>query len=65
MSRPRSGFTLLELAVVVFILSVAVAILLPRLPGVAQSRKNAALRRLAGTAQELYEEAAFKKKASL
>ncbi len=61
----RGGFSLVELTVVVFILSVAVLILLPRLPGLSESRKNAALRRLAASAEALYEEAAFKKKAWL
>lgn len=64
MSRvhPR-GFTLLELVVVLTIISVTFAILFPRLPGVKQSRTDAALRRLAGAVQVLHEEAAFKKKA--
>ena len=41
--RSRAGFTLIELAVVLFILSAAIAILLPRLPGLDTGRKNAAL----------------------
>jgi prepilin-type N-terminal cleavage/methylation domain-containing protein len=64
-TRSRRGFSLLELTVVLFILSIALAVLLPRLPGLSESRKNAALRRLAGMAQALHEEAAFKKKAWL
>ncbi len=63
MSRSRSGFTLIELAVVLFILSVLVAILLPRLPRTSDSRNREALRRLAASVQALYEEATFKKKA--
>ncbi len=64
MSRaPRRGFTLLELAVVLAIVAVTFAILFPRLPGVQESRTDAALRRLAGAVQVLHEEAAFKKKA--
>jgi prepilin-type N-terminal cleavage/methylation domain-containing protein len=61
----RRGFTLVELAVVLFILAVSLSILLPRLPGLSQGRKNAALRQLAAVAQALHEEAAFKKKAWL
>jgi general secretion pathway protein H len=63
--RARSGFTLVELVVVLFILSLAIYILLPRLPGVSQSRKNAALRRLAADIQATHEQALFKKKALL
>jgi len=65
LSSRRAGFSLVELAVVLLILSVTAAILFPRLPGVAQSRKNAALRKLAASVQALYEEATFKKKAWL
>jgi prepilin-type N-terminal cleavage/methylation domain-containing protein len=61
-SRDRAGFTLIELAVVLLILSVAVTILLPHLPGVTQGRKDRALRRIVESVQVLYEEAAFKKK---
>lgn len=47
---------------VLFILAVAVSILLPRLPGLSTSRKNAALRRLAADAQATYEDALFRRK---
>ena len=62
---PRAGFTLIELAVVLFILTAAFAILLPRLPGLDTGRKNSALRRLSASVQALHEEALFKKKAWL
>jgi len=61
----RRGFTLLELILVLAILAVAVAVLLPSLPGVAQARRNAGLRRLAMAVQATYEHATFKKKAWL
>ena len=61
--RPRAGFSLVELAVVLSILSVAVSTLLPRLPGLERSRRDAGLRRLSGAVQALHEEALFKKKA--
>ena len=64
MKHPRSGFTLLEIAVVLAILSFAFMVLLPRLPGLSESRKNSALRRLAHSVQATYEDALFKKKAS-
>ncbi|MDF1553697.1 MAG: prepilin-type N-terminal cleavage/methylation domain-containing protein [Deferrisomatales bacterium] len=62
-SRPRAGFSLVELAVVLFVVSVAISILLPRLPGLESSRRDAALRRISGAVQALHEEALFKKKA--
>jgi len=61
----RRGFTLLELVLVLTILAIAAGVLLPHLPGVAQARWNAGLRRLAMAAQATYEQAAFKKKAWL
>ncbi|GAB4277156.1 MAG: hypothetical protein Kow0092_32950 [Deferrisomatales bacterium] len=63
MNRPSSGFTLVELAVVVFLLSVTFLILLPRLPDLSESRKNAAFRRLTACIQANFEDALFKKKA--
>lgn len=63
MNRADRGFTLIELAVVVFLLSLLTAVLLPRLPRPAGLRANEALRRLAGAVQTLHEESAFKKKA--
>ncbi len=65
MTRQRAGFTLIEVAVVLFILVVAFSILLPRLPRTADSRNREALRRLAASVQALHEEATFKKKAWL
>lgn len=61
--RSLRGFTLIELVVVVLILSVAFALVLPRLPNVTGAEKRTELRRLALSAQSLHEHAAFKKKA--
>lgn len=61
--RTNDGFTLVELAVVLLILSLTVAILLPRLPKLTGTEKTAALRRLVLTVQATHEEAAVKKKA--
>lgn len=61
--RPSPGFTLIELAVVLAILSIAVAVLLPHLPRLTGSEQTSALRRLILTAQASHEEAAVKKKA--
>ncbi len=62
MNRSRTGFTLVELVLVLFILSLAAMVLLPRLPGLSQGRIDAALRRLAISVQAAYEDASFKKK---
>jgi len=62
-ARRSPGFTLVELAVVLAVLSVAVAILLPRLPRLTGTEQTSALRRLILTAQASHEEAAVKKKA--
>lgn len=60
--RRQAGFTLVELAVVLLILSVALAILLPRLPRLTGTERTAAVRRLALTLRAVHEEAAVKKK---
>ncbi len=58
------GFTLVELAVVLLILSVLAAILFPTLPRVTGSERTTAMRRLVLTVQETREQAVFKKKLS-
>jgi prepilin-type N-terminal cleavage/methylation domain-containing protein len=61
--RARSGFTLIELILVILIISVVTSIALPRLPDFTGARKNQALRSLAYGVQSLHEYASFKKKA--
>jgi general secretion pathway protein H len=60
--RPRAGFTLVELAVVLLILTLAISIILPRLPGPSEARQKEALRRLAGSVAATYEEALYQKR---
>jgi general secretion pathway protein H len=55
--KSTSGFTLLELAVVLCLLGLFAALLVPRLAGVGEGARRAELRRLAGTARYLYNEA--------
>ncbi len=62
MRRNRGGFTLLELIVVIAIISVAFSIIWPRLPRMASVERSETLRKLAGSAQVMFEHAAFKKK---
>ncbi|MBI5441329.1 MAG: type II secretion system protein [Deltaproteobacteria bacterium] len=57
------GFTLIELAVVLLILSVAVAVLLPTLPRLTGRERVTAVRKLCLAVQETRDEAVFKKKA--
>ena len=57
------GFTLIEPAVVLSVLCIAVAVLLPHLPRLTGTEQTSALRRLILTAQASHEEAAVKKKA--
>ncbi len=61
--RACRGFSLIELAVVLLILSLVVAILLPSLPRLTGSDRTAAMRKLCLAVQENHEEAIFKKKA--
>jgi prepilin-type N-terminal cleavage/methylation domain-containing protein len=61
--RLRRGFTLLELVIVLVILTVAFSVVWPRLPRLASTERSEALRRIAYSAEAVYEQAAFKKKA--
>ncbi len=63
MIRNRSsGFTLVELIVVILLLGVIMSVVLPRLPGLTGAERAKAIRQLAFSAQSLHEHAAFKKK---
>jgi general secretion pathway protein H len=55
-STDSRGFTLLELAVVVCLLGLFAALVVPRLAGVGEGSRRAALRKLAGTVRYLYNE---------
>jgi len=54
------GFTLVELAVVLVILSIAVTLVLPRFATLGQSNLNSSARHLATTVKALYNEAALR-----
>ena len=62
LSRSASGFTLLELAIVLLVLGIAVSFLIPRLRDVESTRLTASAERLATTARYLYDEAAFRQR---
>jgi len=55
----QAGFTLLELAVVVFLLGLFSALVVPRLPGVGEDALKSSARRIAGTAKLYFNEAAL------
>ncbi len=54
--KSTSGFTLIELAVVLCLLGLFASLVVPRLAGVGEGSRKAALRRLAGTVRYLYNE---------
>ncbi len=57
-NRP-SGFTLIEIVVVLFLLALFSALTLPMLTGIGQDGLSASARRLAGTVKYLYNESAL------
>ena len=57
-NNPR-GFTLIELAIVVFLLALFAAMTFPMMTGVGQNNLDASARRLAGTVKYLFNEAAL------
>ena len=59
----KRGFTLLELVIVLAIIGVVLSLVWPRLPAVADAERGESLRKLAGSAEVLFEYSAFKKKA--
>lgn len=58
---PASGFTLLELSIVLLVLAIAAAFVIPRLRDPESTALAASAARLATTARLLYEEAAFRR----
>jgi prepilin-type N-terminal cleavage/methylation domain-containing protein len=58
----RSGFTLIELVVVLFILAAASAVILPRLPRSSSMERSEALRLISANTQAVFEHSAIKKK---
>lgn len=58
-STDQAGFTLIELALVVFLLGLFAALAIPRLPSVDAGGPARGARKLAGTAKFLYNEAAL------
>jgi len=57
---PQSGFTLIELAIVVLVIAIVARIAIPKLRSVTGAELTAATRRLANTTRYLYEEAALR-----
>lgn len=54
-----AGFTLIELAIVVFLIALFSAIVIPRLPSLESGGGERAARRISGTVKALYNEAAL------
>jgi general secretion pathway protein H len=59
---PAGGFTLLEVAIILFIVAVAATFVIPRLKDTDSAALSASAARLATTARYLYEEAAFRQR---
>jgi general secretion pathway protein H len=55
----ESGFTLIELTIVVLLLGLFSALVVPRLPGVGEDGLKSSARRIAGTVKYFFNEAAL------
>jgi general secretion pathway protein H len=55
----ESGFTLIELTLVIALLGLLLGLVVPRLPAIGENRLDATARRIAGTVRHLYNEAAL------
>ncbi len=62
LNRKKSGFTLIELMVVIAIIAVAYAIIAPRLPKLASTQRSETIKKIAYTCEAMFEHAAAKKK---
>jgi prepilin-type N-terminal cleavage/methylation domain-containing protein len=60
--KNKKGFTLIELAVVIFLIGAFFLVAIPKFKDIAQVNIKSASRRLSGIIKYLYSEAAFKKK---
>ena len=63
LARGAKGFTLIELSMVLVILSLAIAIAVPRLMDIGEIRARGAMRRLQGLVRYLFNESVFRKRA--
>jgi len=61
-SDGASGFTLLELAIVLFVMAIALSFVIPRLRDTTSAELRASAGRLASTTRLLYDEAAFRQR---
>lgn len=61
--RNSSGFTLIELTMVLLIISLAIGIVVPQLMDIGEVRARGAMRRFQGTVRYLFNESIFRKKA--
>ena len=58
-SSTETGFTLVELAVVIVLVGLMLGLVLPRLPGIGENKLEATARRIAGMTRHIYNEAAL------